>query len=198
MSFFLYWLGIISAALTSFYSIKLLFLTFYNVHNSYFNVLYNKRSKLIVIHESGKLILIALIILFMGSVFIGYIFKDLFIGMGTDVWMNTLDTESYKDSLKIFELEFLPIEIKLIPIIFTLVSSICSFLFFKFYVFILEYLYIFYYYINKLLFKQYSNNNNNKFVMRKISNFGNFSNNISHVKNLIFNDLKSLISVTGK
>jgi hypothetical protein len=100
--------------------------------------------------------------------------------------MNTLDTESYKDSLKIFELEFLPIEIKLIPIIFTLVSSICSFLFFKFYVFILEYLYIFYYYINKLLFKQYSNNNN-KFVMRKISNFGNFSNNISNVKNLIFN-----------
>lgn len=187
LSFFLYWLGIISAALTSFYSIKLLFLTFYNVHNSYFNVLYNKRSKLIVIHESGKLILIALIILFMGSVFIGYIFKDLFIGMGTDVWMNTLDTESYKDSLKIFELEFLPIEIKLIPIIFTLVSSICSFLFFKFYVFILEYLYIFYYYINKLLFKQYSNNNNNKFVMRKISNFGNFSNNISNVKNLIFN-----------
>jgi NADH:ubiquinone oxidoreductase subunit 5 (subunit L)/multisubunit Na+/H+ antiporter MnhA subunit len=63
----------------------LLFLTFYNVHNSYFNVLYNKNSKKIVIHESNYLIMTALIILFFGSVFVGYIFKELFIGMGTDV-----------------------------------------------------------------------------------------------------------------
>jgi len=74
-----------SAALTSFYSIKLLFLTFYNVHNSYFNILYNKNKKKFVIHESKYLILMSLIILFLGSVFIGYIFKDLFIGMGTDI-----------------------------------------------------------------------------------------------------------------
>jgi hypothetical protein len=29
--------------------------------------------------------MIALVILFFGSVFIGFIFKDIFIGMGTDV-----------------------------------------------------------------------------------------------------------------
>jgi NADH:ubiquinone oxidoreductase subunit 5 (subunit L)/multisubunit Na+/H+ antiporter MnhA subunit len=78
-------LGIISAALTSFYSIKLLFLAFYNVHNSYFNILYNKKKNFISIHESKYLILIALTILFFGSIFVGYIFKDLFIGMGTDI-----------------------------------------------------------------------------------------------------------------
>lgn len=145
LSFFLYWLGIISAALTSFYSIKLLFLTFYNVHNSYFNILYNKKNKMFAIHESKYLILLALIILFLGSVFVGYIFKDLFIGMGTDIWINTLDTEIYSNSLKIFEVEFLPIRIKLIPIVFTFISGLLSFLFFKFYIFIIVYLYKIYY-----------------------------------------------------
>ena len=198
LSFFLYWLGIVSAALTSFYSIKLLFLTFYNVHNSYFNISYNRSTKLIVIHESKFLILTALIILFMGSVFIGYVFKDLFIGMGTDVWANTLDTESYKDSLRIFEVEFLPIEIKLIPIIFTLISAISSFLFFKFYVFILEYAYIVYFYFKGLMYKTVKvSNSPEKLTMKKLlevekkknvrTHFGQFVDIIFDVKKLIFN-----------
>jgi NADH-ubiquinone oxidoreductase chain 5 len=199
LSFFLYWLGIVSAALTSFYSIKLLFLTFYNVHNSYFNVLYNRSTKLIVIHESKFLILTALIILFMGSVFIGYVFKDLFIGMGTDVWANTLDTESYKDSLRIFEVEFLPIEIKLIPIIFTLISAISSFLFFKFYVFIIEYLYIAYFYLRNFMYKpvKVSNITSNNLTMKKLldvekkknvkTSFNQFIDIIFSVKKLVFN-----------
>jgi len=173
---FLYWLGTISAALTSFYSIKLLFLTFYNVHNSYFNILYNRKNKLIFIHESGSLILTALIILFFGSVFIGYLFKEVFIGMGTDVWTNTLDTESYKTNLKIFEVEFLPIRIKLIPVIFTLISALLSFIFFKFYIFIIEYLYIFYFYIQKLNINKSNTNNFKKFITI-----------IFNIKKLIFN-----------
>ncbi len=174
LNFFLYWLGIISAALTSFYSIKLLFLAFYNVHNSYFNVLYNKKQKFISIHESKYLILTALIILFFGSIFVGYIFKDLFIGMGTDIWINTLDTESYKNNLKIFEVEFLPIKIKLIPIIFTFISAISSFLFFKFYIFIVEYFYIIFFYIKKNL-------------SIKNRKFEKFISIIFYVKKLVFN-----------
>jgi len=85
LNFFLYGLSILSACLTSFYSIKLLFLAFYNNHNSYFNMLYNKKEKNFIIYESRWLILIALITLFFGSVFIGFIFKDIFIGMGTDI-----------------------------------------------------------------------------------------------------------------
>jgi hypothetical protein len=46
--------------------------------------------------------------------------------------------------------------IKLIPIIFTFISALLSFLFFKFYIFIIEYLYILYYYnIRKNKFKNY-------------------------------------------
>ena len=96
INYFLYWLSILTAFLTSFYSIKLLYLTFYNIHNSYYFIIYNKKKKIIEIKESGIFILISLIILFFGSIFIGYIFKDIFIGMGTDVWVNTLDTESFE------------------------------------------------------------------------------------------------------
>ena len=174
LNFFLYWLSITSAALTSFYSIKLLFLAFYNVHNSYFNILYNRKQKFISIHESKFLILTALIILFFGSIFVGYIFKELFIGMGTDVWINTLDTESYKNNLKVFEVEFLPIKIKLIPIIFTFISAISSFLFFKFYIFIIEYFYIIFFYIKRN-------------INTKNRQFEKFISIIFNIKKLIFN-----------
>jgi NADH-ubiquinone oxidoreductase chain 5 len=185
LSLFLYWLGVVSAALTSFYSIKLLFLTFYNVHNSYFNILYNRNIKKIVIHESNYLIIIALIILFFGSIFVGYIFKELFIGMGTDVWANSLDTESYKDNLRVFEVEFIPMRIKLIPIIFTLISGLLSFLFFKFYVFILEYFYVFFFYI-QIFFKK-NLNIKKKLLMTNSSIFYNFIKQINFIKKLIFN-----------
>ena len=200
LSIFLYWLGIISASLTSFYSIKLLFLTFYNVHNSYFNILYNKNKRLIVIHESKFLILIALIILFLGSIFVGFLFKDLFIGMGTDVWTNTLDTESYKDNLKVFDVEFLPMRIKIIPIICTLISALLSFLFFKFYIFIVEFVYKLYYYFQSFFFlsllkkKNITNINMKKIVDIKRSakkvnriKFGTFIGILHFLQKLIYN-----------
>lgn len=201
LSIFLYWLGIISASLTSFYSIKLLFLTFYNVHNSYFNILYNKNKRLIVIHESKFLILIALIILFLGSIFVGFLFKDLFIGMGTDVWTNTLDTESYKDNLKVFDVEFLPMRIKIIPIICTLISALLSFLFFKFYIFIVEFIYKLYYYFQSFFFlsllkkKNITNNINMKKIVdikrseKKVNSikFGTFIGILHFFKKLIYN-----------
>ncbi len=201
LSIFLYWLVIISASLTSFYSIKLLFLTFYNVHNSYFNILYNKNKRLIVIHESKFLILIALIILFLGSIFVGFLFKDLFIGMGTDVWTNTLDTESYKDNLKVFDVEFLPMRIKIIPIICTLISALLSFLFFKFYIFIVEFVYKLYYYFQSFFFlsllkkKNITNNINMKKIVdikrseKKVNRikFGTFIGILNFLQKLIYN-----------
>ena len=157
INYFLYWLSILTAFLTSFYSIKLLYLTFYNIHNSYYFIIYNKKKKIIEIKESGIFILISLIILFFGSIFIGYIFKDIFIGMGTDVWVNTLDTESFEDIQKLLEVEFLPIEIKLIPIFFTLLAIILSFLFFRNYVYIIYLLYKLLFYFNLFWIKKNKN-----------------------------------------
>ena len=187
LTFFLYWLGIISAALTSFYSIKLLFLTFYNIHNSYFNILYSKKNKMFSIHESGYFIIIALIILFFGSVFIGYIFKDLFIGMGTDIWINTLDIESYKNSLKILEVEFLPIEIKLMPIKYTFIAGLLSFIFFKFYIFIVSYMYFIFNEIKFHFFRPLNFIGYKKTFINEGYSLKEFMYPFSFVKNLIFN-----------
>jgi len=98
--------------------------------------------------------LFSLVILFFGTVFIGYIFKDVFIGMGTDVWVNTLDTESYKDAQRLLEVEFLPIEVKLIPLIFTLLAFVMSILFYSNYIYIVYFLYKIFFNVKFFFFKK--------------------------------------------
>lgn len=80
--------------------------------------------------------------------------------MGSDIWINTLDTESYIDSQKLLEVEFLPIEIKLIPIIFTILAVILSLIFFKYYVYIIYWIYLLFFYMKVLLKKKYKLNIN--------------------------------------
>lgn len=77
------WLGTMSAFFTAFYSFRLIFLTFLNNVNS-------TRVTLNQIHESSRIMLLPLILLAVGSIFIGYITKDLFIGLGTDFWKNSI------------------------------------------------------------------------------------------------------------
>nr|AHX02534.1 NADH dehydrogenase subunit 5 [Schizymenia dubyi] len=77
------WLGNISVFFTAFYSFRLIYLTF--VNNANLN-----RILFINIHESSFFMLFPLIILSLGSIFIGYITKDLFIGIGTDFWKNAI------------------------------------------------------------------------------------------------------------
>ena len=71
------WLGTMSAFFTAFYSFRLIFLTFLNNVNT-------SRKFIIIVHESSKIMLFPLILLGLGSIFIGYLTKDLFIGPGTD------------------------------------------------------------------------------------------------------------------
>nr|WCH57864.1 NADH dehydrogenase subunit 5 [Caulacanthus ustulatus] len=77
------WLGSISVFFTAFYSSRLIYLTFLNNSNTYRTVLKD-------LHESSLLMAIPLIILAIGSLFFGYIFKDLFIGSGTDFWKGSI------------------------------------------------------------------------------------------------------------
>jgi NADH-ubiquinone oxidoreductase chain 5 len=58
-----------------------------------------------------------LIILAFGSIFVGYIFKDMMIGVGTDFWGNALFYQF--NSVHIIEAEFLSPFIKIIPIVFS-------------------------------------------------------------------------------
>ena len=78
--------GIFTALLTSIYSWRLIFRTFHGTYN-------NEKIKIEEIHESSMVMIIPLIILSIGAVFAGFLFKDLFIGnSGT----NTFWGESIK------------------------------------------------------------------------------------------------------
>jgi NADH-quinone oxidoreductase subunit L len=66
-------IGILTAFLTSIYSWRLIFKTFHGTYN-------NQKLKIEEMHESPMVMLIPLILLAIGAIFSGFLFKDLFIG----------------------------------------------------------------------------------------------------------------------
>mgnify|MGYP000160901475 FL=1 len=68
-------IGIFTAFLTSIYSWRLIFKTFHGEYN-------NKEINIEETHESPLVMLVPLVILSIGSIFAGFLFKDLFIGLG--------------------------------------------------------------------------------------------------------------------
>ena len=68
-------IGIFTAFLTSVYSWRLIFKTFHGTYN-------NKIVKIEETHESPLVMLIPLFVLAVGSIFAGFLFKDLFVGHG--------------------------------------------------------------------------------------------------------------------
>ncbi len=70
------YIGVFTALLTSIYSWRLIFKTFHGSYN-------NSKIKINNMHESPLVMLIPLIILAVGSIFVGILFKDLFIGHET-------------------------------------------------------------------------------------------------------------------
>ncbi len=109
ISHFAYFLGSFTAFFTSFYSIRLIYLTFI-IRTNAFKVIIKKA------HEPSIAMYFPFICLLLGSIFFGYFFKDMFIGLGSPFWNNSLfilPSNSFT-----IEGEFLPIYIKLLPNIF--------------------------------------------------------------------------------
>ena len=77
--------GVFTALLTSIYSWRLMFKTFHGEFN-------NKDIKIDDTHESPLVMLFPLIILSIGAIFSGFIFKELFIGQNleNDFWRNSI------------------------------------------------------------------------------------------------------------
>ena len=108
---FSYWLGTLSAGLTAFYSFRILYYTFWTKTNAFKFYLQN-------MHELPRNMAFSLGILSVGSLFSGYLLKDAFVGMGNLFWGNSiykLDTTSNG-----LDLEFIPLAIKNLPLIFSL------------------------------------------------------------------------------
>lgn len=117
-----FWLGTISAFCTAFYSIRLLFLTFFAETNVY-------KQTIEKAHDAPLLMALPLVILTFGSVFIGFLTKDMMIGLGTPFWGNAIYTLPSNSILG--DAEFIPLSIKLLPLVFSMSGFIISFVFYE-------------------------------------------------------------------
>jgi len=116
---FAFWLGSVSVFFTSYYSFRLLFLTFLASTNSF-------KRDILRCHDAPILMAIPLIFLAFGSIFVGYVAKDMMIGLGTNFWANSLLILPKNEILA--ESEFAtPTIIKLIPILFSTLGAFMAY-----------------------------------------------------------------------
>jgi NADH-quinone oxidoreductase subunit L len=99
-------IGILTALLTSIYSWRLIFKTFHGSYN-------NKKMKIEEMQESPFIMLLPLIILSIGAIFSGFLFKDLFIGQGGESYF-------WGDSIKFIK----PLSTEHPPLWFVLMTPI--------------------------------------------------------------------------
>ena len=124
-------LGSVTAGLTAFYSFRLICLVFLTVPNgpkqSYLNA-----------HEANNKVIIPLFLLALFSIFFGFIFSDLFIGVASDFFSNALFIKP--NNIALIEAEFsLPLIIKLLPALLSLFgASLAIFLYHKSPTFIID------------------------------------------------------------
>ena len=114
---FAHWLGVLSAGITAFYSFRLIYLTFINNPNGFKNAIK-------IAYDAPTPMAIPLLILCIGSIFGGYFTKDLFIGLGTPFWNNSIFISP--ENLIMIDAEFVPIYIKWLPVIVSLSGACLS------------------------------------------------------------------------
>jgi len=120
---FTFWLGVLAAFCTSFYSFRLGYMTFLNNNNSY-------RQNIEHIHDAAPVVLCALSPLAIGAIWSGYFGRDLFLGIGTPFWGNAIFF-GWTTSLTL-EPEFLSLSTKFLPLIVTLLGGLLAFLAYTF------------------------------------------------------------------
>jgi len=151
--YIIYWLSLSSATLTTLYSIRLLYLVFFNTPN-------NSKFAYLNLHESSWLMLIPMIILSFASIFLGYITRDIYLGFGSP--FNSIFI--HPNNLSIIDTELsINIVYKLLPLILTILGTIVILVLYEFY-----YKFILVYNNNTLL--SIYNYCNNKFMLDQILN----------------------------
>jgi len=104
-----YYLGTLTAIFTAFYSFRLISLVFLTYPNA-------PKSDYLNSHEASTAVVIPLFLLSLASIFFGFIFSDLFVGIGTDFFGNSLFI--HPNHITLVEAEFsLPLIMKLLPTI---------------------------------------------------------------------------------
>jgi NADH-ubiquinone oxidoreductase chain 5 len=112
---FAYWLGTITAFLTAFYSLRIIYLTFITKTNLYKKICEQAE-------ELPYKMTLSLSLLACGSIFFGYISRDLFVGMGYDFWNTSIMIQPENNNF--VDAEFVPLFIKLFPLGLTIVATV--------------------------------------------------------------------------
>jgi len=120
---FSYLLGSVGAFLTAFYSTRLLFLTFLSKPNGFKKIICSA-------YDSSYSICIALAVLSIPSIFIGFYFKDMIIGLGTDFWGNSVYV--LPENMNMVDAEFIQQSYKLLPVFLSLTGAFVSFFVYSF------------------------------------------------------------------
>lgn len=107
---FSYWLGTLAALMTACYSFRLVYLVFFNIPNG-FKVGYANT------HELPVYMAFPLGLLCFGSIFLGYLSKDMVVGLGTPFFGNSIVV--LFDNLYLIDAEFVPHAEKIRPVIFS-------------------------------------------------------------------------------
>lgn len=112
------WLGLITATITSLYTIRMISYTFFNSPNGRFKV-YDE----LKVSEGRKegMYIVPLIILAMGSIFLGYLTKEIFVGVGT-TFMSSIFVHPINNIG--IEVEEIGGYIKLLPVVATLMGGV--------------------------------------------------------------------------
>jgi NADH-ubiquinone oxidoreductase chain 5 len=120
-----YFVALIGAIFTTLYSVKVLYLTFLSSPKG--SIVYYKKA-----HESDIFISLPLVILAIFSIFFGYLTKDIFIGLGSNFFVdNSIFIHPMNEI--VIDTEFVvPSLFKLLPFIFTVSFSILAIIFSEF------------------------------------------------------------------
>jgi len=122
-SHFSYFLGTIGAFFTAFYSTRLLCLTFLVKPNGYKTVIGFAK-------ETFNYIFLALFILILPSIFIGFYSKDMIVGVGSNFFGSAIYNNP--KTLQVFDSEFIPFSYKILPVLLSILGVFLSFVLYNF------------------------------------------------------------------
>jgi len=117
-------MGSISAFFTAFYSLRVICLTFLKKPSAF-------KVNLLHVHEAPIKMAAPLLFLSFFSIFIGYFLKDMFVGLGTDFWGNSIFV--LPQNVLLLEAEFLNTSIKIFPVILSLCGASLAFCLYNFF-----------------------------------------------------------------
>nr|YP_008474885.1 NADH dehydrogenase subunit 5 [Diddensiella santjacobensis]AGS44125.1 NADH dehydrogenase subunit 5 [Diddensiella santjacobensis] len=120
--YILYYITLCSASLTTLYSIRLLYLVFFNIPNSNKYTYYT-------IQESSYTMLVPMIILCILSIVLGYVTKDIYLGMGS----NFYSILNHNNTI-LLDMEYtLPTIYKILPLLCTVLCTTIVFIVYEYY-----------------------------------------------------------------